>query len=205
MSGEFLKQMQRFVAESATGPSALRNQGVKGIILSSNKYFKAIPLDAIPIKEAKYAEWLNEHTEQIRALWLDATTEQEKAVLPPKEPLFGAARKALNLFLRSAAYNRYLCEAYAMDRLLPLMEVPVDSYVATRLCDSLPVGSKAKEWPGLKWLTPEQHTEYQKAASVRARELGVYRVDLDAYYYRAEPPAKPQGSEIDEGEEPRYA
>ena len=187
MTEDFLKQMQSFVAESATGPSAIRNQGASGLIASSNEFFKKIELKLIPSDAKTYAEWLNGTTEALRAMWEARLTDEEKAKINLQSPFFGVARKATNLFLRSAAYNRYLNEAYDLDRHLPLMEVPVDSSVAGCLREHTKQEKKLPDWPGLKRLTRDQHTEYQEAGTTWAAELGVHRVDLDAYCYRVKP------------------
>ena len=82
----FVPTVQRKVAVTAIGPSALRGQG-KGVLKVCQEYLASLSLARIPrSREARFREWLNRHTERL----LDQ--------LPVRARPWGAARKAINLF-----------------------------------------------------------------------------------------------------------
>jgi hypothetical protein len=172
MKAKLVKQMQNYVAETSVGASALRNQGGSGLVSKARKYFKTLDLSKIPTKKVRFDSWLKRRTEKLRCKF------------PSGARKFGTARKALNLFLRSATYNVVLNGAYRLDRLLPVLEVPLDSYVANHL--KTRVTSLPDTWVGLKFVSRNKHGEYQNAAGSLAKSWGVHRVDLDVFFYREE-------------------
>jgi hypothetical protein len=172
MKVNLVQQMQSYVAEACLGASALRNQGGSGLVRAARKYFKTLDLSAIPSYGRQFNSWLDQHTDELQSEF------------PHGAKNFGAARKALNLFLRSAAYNKALNCAHRLDRLLPLLEVPLDSYVAEHLKSHEP--SLPNKWERLKFLSKNEHREYQAAARKLAKSWQVHRVDLDVFFYREE-------------------
>ena len=170
MSKYLAKAMQRFIAETCIGAPALRNQGAPGLVGAARKFFKKMKLASIPKDAGPFAAWLDEQT----IVLLDH--------FPPAARHFGTARKALNLFLRSATYNIVLNREYGLDALLPLLEVPLDSYVARHLRHCVP--SLPRRWAGLKRLDAATHRQYQKAAAFIAEWDGGYRVDADVFFFR---------------------
>ncbi len=111
MKAKFVQQMQSYVAETSVGASALRNQGGSGLVQTSREFFKKLNLSSIPKSRTAFNEWLNTQTGKLAKEF------------PKGARNFGAARKALNLFLRSAAYNVVLNRAHNLDKILPLLEV----------------------------------------------------------------------------------
>lgn len=92
---EFIRTMQKKVAVSAVGPSALRSQG-RGVLAATQDCLSEIDLSAIPIgKQENFNNWLDRQT----GIILKA--------MPVKEKPWGAARKALNLFLRESVIFLY--------------------------------------------------------------------------------------------------
>lgn len=89
---KFIKQVQCKVAVSAVGPSALRGQGT-GVLYSVQKRLKNIDLSSLP----------TENQEEFKK-WLDQQTDAILRKLPVDNKPWGAARKALNLFLRDVLY-----------------------------------------------------------------------------------------------------
>jgi hypothetical protein len=174
MKEKLLRQMQNFVATSCVGASAMRNQGGSGLLKEARTFFKALNLSAIPKRKRPFDSWLDRQTKKLRLKF------------PKRSQKFAVARKALNLFLRSAAYNTTLNKGYALTQLLPLLEVPLDSYVHSHLkahYQHLP-----SRWARLKHLSEDTHATYQDAAQKLAREWHVDRVDLDVFFYREEVP-----------------
>lgn len=171
MNTDLVRLMQHYIAETCVGASTLRGQGAPGLISASRSFFKCIDLAALPRSTRAFQSWL------------ERTTENLLATYPRKARPFGAARKALNLFLRSAAYNKVLCDHYRLSPVLPLLELPIDSFAAKHL-RSLRRG--LPKWNRLKRVTTEEHSSFQSAASSIALELDVNRVDLDVWFFRTE-------------------
>jgi hypothetical protein len=166
----FIPTVRRKVAVTAIGPSALRGQG-KGVLKASQEFLSSMSLARVPASgEARFRSWLDRQTE----LLLDA--------LPINGRPWGAARKAINLFLRDALYNQYLNRHFHLGKLESWLEVPLDSAVARGLKaeagrDVLP------RWPGLKHLKSEASAVFQAFASTYAHTHGIDRVHLDMYLW----------------------
>ena len=162
--------MQRKVAVTAVGPSALRGQG-KGVLGASQNFLAKISLARIPISSTKsFQRWLDRQTD----LLLDS--------LPIKNRPWGAARKALNLYLRDVLYNRYLCQKFTIEQLEPRLEIPLDSAVAQGL-KRLSKHGELPQWPGLKKLTKPVSEKFQEFASEVASKRQIERVHLDMYLW----------------------
>lgn len=118
----FYADMQRYIAVTTVGPSALRNQGGPGVIETAQRFLGALDMRTFAVDDEKsYLE--------VR----DTTTLELRQRLPLDSRNWGAARKALNLFLRDICYNRFLSDRYSLALLEPCMEIPLDSLVATAL------------------------------------------------------------------------
>ena len=114
--------------------------------------------------------------------YLDTTTTRLQEALPAGTRHWGAARKALNIFLRDLLYNSYLAPLYGLVPLRLWLEVPLDKDVAKGLGEA---GVSLPRWLGIKHLSPAMSALYQSAASAVAAERGLARVDLDVFFYRA--------------------
>jgi len=171
---QFIILAQKQASELAVGASSLRNQGDSGLIDIARAFFKDITLsDYLVATQPEFASMLDEAT---RAL-------QKK--FPDKAQNWGAARKALNLFLRDAFYNRYLYEHYKLGPLEYWLEVPLDKDVATNLLETT-YGRTLPKWKSIKALKPEESDKYQDAASKYSRDQGIARVHLDLLFWRKE-------------------
>lgn len=171
---QFYQDMQRYIAVTTVGPSALRNQGSKGVIKAAQNYLALIDLASFRTKD-----------EQIFLTILEARTGELKEAFPRGAQNWGAARKALNLFLRDICYNRFLCERYGLSDSEEWMEIPLDSLVATALKrkgkrDELP------HWPGINRLTSEISASFQAFARQVATQQGISRVHLDMRLWTTE-------------------
>jgi hypothetical protein len=100
---QFYRDMQRYIAVTTIGPSALRNQGSKGVIKAAQNHLAVIDLGAFHTKD-----------EQAFLKVLDTETAELREALPKGSRHWGAARKACNLFLRDICYNRFLCERHGL-------------------------------------------------------------------------------------------
>jgi hypothetical protein len=169
---KLIRTIQRFEAVNCIGPSTLRGQG-RGVIKATRNYLAELRLGRIPKHDKrKLQAWLDRHTEGL----LDS--------LPISNRPWGAARKALNLFLRSAVYNHYLRKAFRLRSIVAWLEIPVDSVIGKALKREAPGGDDLPRWPGLKHLKPEEHKLFQQCARRLARERGLpARVFLDNFLF----------------------
>ena len=122
--------------------------------------------------------------------WLDEQTEQLCASFPPGAQKWGAARKAVNIFMRTAVYTSPLADAHQLAPLLPFLEVPLDKDVGSAL-QGTAEGRAANlpAWVSIVSLEPERSRMYQSVATTVAERLGVGRADLDVYYWGVRPSA----------------
>jgi hypothetical protein len=171
MNRQFLENLQRFTADAMISPSALRNVGAPGVMAIAQAYLAKLPLRGLSrLNGAQYQAWLDNHTETLRMSFPDSAQK------------WGAARKALNIFMRTAAYTLPLAAKYDLERVLPYLEVPLDKDVATALRNTSE-GQELPRWVSIVSLTPEHSRLYQGAASRVAPSKRVHRADLDVYYW----------------------
>lgn len=164
---QFCCDMQKHIAISAIGPSALRNQGSEGVIKAAQKHLADINLQVFSAKdEGAFLRVLDDQTEILRR------------ALPRGAQNWGAARKALNLFLRDLCYNRFLCEKHGLALMEEWMEIPLDSLTAASLKRKGKRG-ELPQWPGLNGLTPYVSSKFQALAKRVASTQGISRIHLD--------------------------
>jgi len=166
---QFYPDMQRYIAVTTIGPSALRNQGSKDVIKKAQKHLGAIDLNVFRVSdETSFLRVLNDETENLRC------------ALPPEAQRWGAARKALNLFLRDICYNRFLCERHDLSRTEEWMEIPLDSLIAASLKrEAKKEGVQLPRWKGLIGLLRDDSSKFQAFAKQLASGQGISRVHLD--------------------------
>jgi len=75
-------------------------------------------LDLADFTRGAFAEVLDVKTNELRAAFLTK--------LPADAECWGLARKVLNLYLRDAYYNRFLCEHYRLNEIAAELETPLD-------------------------------------------------------------------------------
>jgi hypothetical protein len=160
-------------AIDAIGPSAARQLVRKGDI----QYVRDF-LDKLDIKEFAQPRKFSSS--------LDRATKVLAKRLPKGR--WGAARKFLNLYLRRITYNFYLRRAYKLDRIEPLLELPMDKFAAKGL--KRDYEGRLPRWKGVSHLTPEANASYQEAAKHIAKASSICRVHLDMKYWRAKPNAR---------------
>ena len=140
---EFLTRVQRYVANFAITTSVFRASGSAGAMKKAIEFVASLNLSAT--HEGPFDEFL------------DYTTACLQSHLPAGWQPWGPARKALNVFLRDAAYNTFLRAEYNLALIEPALETPVDSQIARELRKSY----KLPPWKGNVRLTPEQHLPYR--------------------------------------------
>jgi len=176
--------IQDRTAHSSVDAATLRNQGGPGVLAATRARLARIDLSGFTAGSgAAFAARLNAETGRLRR------------AMPGGAGPWGAARKALNLFLRDVLYQRLLCEGYRLRRLEPWLEIPLDSIVAAAIQREAS-SAGIPRWPGLKHLTPEISAVYQSAAGKVARTHATARIHLDIFWLPSSgaaqlPPAAP--------------
>jgi hypothetical protein len=166
-----IAQMREYVAYTSVGASTVRGQRKPGLVSRLRRLLAAIDLEQFAqVPKEEFKELLDEETSAIQRR------------LPPKNRHWGIARKVLNIFLRGALYNTYLREAYNLDHLEDVLEIPLDSLSAAKMRQRSSKGALPR-WRGVKYLTPEDSRRYQARASELATEWGMARVHLDIYFF----------------------
>lgn len=164
---------QKRVVDVSIASSTMRNQG-KGVIQEARTFLKNLSLEKFAV--ATKAEFL--------AL-LDEETERLKATLPENaRGQWGTARKALNIFLLQASLDHCLSRHYDLQKILPFLEIPLDSYT-TKHIRSLS-SSKLPRWPGVKNLKLAESNRYQDEATKIAEGRRTYSALLDLEFWRTE-------------------
>lgn len=97
---------------------------------------------------------------------------------------WGSARKSLNLFWASACYHRVLWSELNLAPLEDLLEIPLDSQVAT--CLEKETDNEESFWPGVQKLKRSISNEYQRLASNLCARYQCKRYELDLLFWRAE-------------------
>jgi hypothetical protein len=167
------KALQRRLGNTAVGPSSARRMGPRGTIAAARAFLIGLKLEKYQVtSETQFRRILNRET---RA-FLKRLSEKARH--------WGAARKWLNIFLRDAAYNRFLFDHYRLRKLERWLEVPLDSQVAKGLRKEKG-GDRLPRWETVIGLTPEVSREYQEFAALVAKRKGTCRVHLDLKYWRA--------------------
>jgi hypothetical protein len=182
-SKDFIVAMHRRVAQVAIGSSALRNQGAPGVVGRCRSYMEH------KVNLRGFAKALQD--ERAFGRWLDKHTEALVADLPVKAKRWGAARKAINLFLRDVCYNTVLAHHIGLsndpaqfNKAIQWLEVPLDKDVAIGLRKEYPT---LKKWPGIRYVCPAESKEYQAKAMQMAKAHRTVRIHLDLTLWRAAP------------------
>lgn len=167
-----IEQMQKRIANLSIGSSTLRGQGknAKSIAIS---YLKNIDLREFSNinNELKFTDKLNYHTELL----------QKK--LPNRS--WGAARKALNIFLFQVAHDIYLSKAYNLRKIVPFLEVPLDNLNAKGLVKEAKRRHLKLHWHSIKDLHKDDSDKFQKFAKQFAKEkYNCERCYLELYFWR---------------------
>ena len=154
----FLTSVRKFTAVDAVGPSAVRGQP-SGTLGAIHEYLGRLRLDRLAgMDRTDYARWL------------DARTRGLQKKLPGPQKPWGVARKAMNLFMRSCLYNRYLSRKFHLTRVQRYMEIPLDSAVVRGLRRrAKKERRKLPRWPGLIGLQLEVSQQFQYYAKKCAR------------------------------------
>lgn len=172
MKKNYIKLLQERTGQLAIGRSTLRKQGAPGVIDTARSYLQKMNLK--PLKnidsEDKYQKFLNRHTNSLA-----------NSFPAGAKGNWGAARKAINIFMRDCLYNLYLCTEYSIQVLEPWLEVPLDKDVGKKLNENDP---NLPKWKSIKYLKGEVSDKFQTSAQKLGEKEGVSRVHLDIKFWR---------------------
>src|SRR5262245_190755 len=119
MRPELIRALHRRIANTSIGPSTARRMGPVGTIAAARAFLTDLSLPRFQCTSTAGFERT-----------LDQITGEFMASLPRGARYWGSARKFLNIFLRSVVYNRYLYDEFKLGKIVPWLEVPLDSHVA---------------------------------------------------------------------------
>ena len=168
MPHDFIIDLKKFTSVTAVTVQALRRQG-PGTIEHIQEY-----LNGLDLFQTKSIQSQDEFI-----YWLD---KQTQALMTKCKIRWGAARKALNLFLRACLYDKYLSTNFGLDRLETWLEIPLDQVIAGELRrDMKKIDGRCSlpSWCGVSNLKEEKSKQFQDYARKMAARNGLAPVHLD--------------------------
>lgn len=169
-----VRLIQKRVANISIGPSTLRNQGAPGTIGIAREFLSKLDLRQFKnLSKNQFDRRIDTYTSKLMEQFPSASRKN-----------WGAARKAINVFLEQAFYDRILAKAYELEKLENLLELPLDSNVKDKLKEHAEKGDLPK-WKGIKHLTPQDSKRFQEFARKLAEKKGISRIYLDLEFWRA--------------------
>ena len=194
VAAEVLRSMQNRVANACVGASALRGS-TEGTIAAVRSFFRKVDLNRF--RDLSLDQFEDLHADLVAKLRASLSRKKVSAE-------YGRCAKAVNLFLRDAACHHHLREAFGLDRIEPLLHIPVDEKVAYEL-RRLSAPRSQPRWTGVKNLSPVDYTKFQHRAHELATERQTCRVFLDDEFWsrpksdrprRRVPPDGPQAAHL---------
>jgi len=139
-------RLRRRLTDIMIGASVLRNVGFAGATQIARDYLAQMDLGrfADVSDEDSFLRLLDECTEELRRRLVE---ERLASGRPPKSrnakaELWGSARKALNVFLCEAYFNRVLNRCYGLQKLGPWLETTLDGIVSKTISEK----ARKKKW-----------------------------------------------------------
>jgi len=174
-----LENFRERLANIIISASTLRNQGAPGVIDTARDFLKNLDLEKFVTDNER--DFLEE---------LDRQTLLLKHSFPLQAQHWGAARKAINLFLAESFYHRFVCASYHLEKIESFLETPLDSQVGKFLfTEAMKRGVQdLPRWQGLKHLTLDDSRCYQDFANQLAKDKGYARVFLDVTIWQPKGP-----------------
>ncbi len=134
---DFIDRLHARTALMAIGASTLRNQGASGVVDAARKCLRAMDLrDFSQAARPGFSASLNRHMQSLMRRFPGGARNN-----------WGAARKAINVFLRDVLYSRRLCDRFGLARVEAWLELPLDKSVYQGLVDDWPGDSGPPPWP----------------------------------------------------------
>jgi hypothetical protein len=175
VNGPTLQNYINRVANTSIGSSTLRNQGSSGVIRIARIYLQNLNLYQFSThSESHFRSVLNERTLELQRQF------------PSEAKSWGAARKAINIFLGEIFYHRILCAEFKFESIAPFLEIPLDNLVANALRNqALLRNENLPQWPKIKYLDLEKSDMFQNFAKKVAQQKGDgwHRIHLDLVFW----------------------
>ena len=171
-----VQRVQRRIAHTAIAPSTLRSQGARGVVGQARDFLATLRLGKLThIKTDDYQNIL------------DAWTQRLAASFPGRaKGNWGAARKAINIFMVAAYFNKVLAYKYKLARFKDVLETPLDNLAAKEIKKrAKSAGRSLPKFETIKRLRPEVSHKYQLYASEVARNEGLHRAEVDLILWRS--------------------
>ncbi|MBI2575207.1 hypothetical protein HYV82_04970 [Candidatus Woesearchaeota archaeon] len=166
--------VQKRIANICVGASTVRGQP-KRTVDEARKYLKSIKLEEFSTSgdESQFKVLLDNHTGLL------------KEKFPSKS--WGMSRKVLNIFLFQASHDILLNRHYALDGIIPYLELPLDNPNAQRLVKFAKSKNVELEWKNIRSLKPETNEQFQEVAKRCAHdEIQWDRCYLEVCWWRSE-------------------
>ena len=176
-TAHWLEAVRMHLAVVSVGASTLRMQSNEGGVGRAREF----------LKKSVSLEGLADLGSVGFGKLLDGKTVSLAKQLPRRgdqRPNWGAARKVMNIFLRSCAMNRDLFRAYRLSRVEPFLEVPLDRQIVAGI-DRDGGQSFSREFT-IRDLDRRTSQKIQDAAMDVAKGKGLFRYQLDVLYWNTE-------------------
>ncbi|MFP3801156.1 hypothetical protein [Paraburkholderia sp. SIMBA_027] len=172
---KFIVRLHTKAAFGAIGRSTLRSQGAPGMVDCARRFLaSSVAIGDFNVEsEAQFGKMLDRYTKRLANSFPDAGKGN-----------WGAARKALNIFLRDVVYNRTLSDHYGVEHIHEWLELPMDRHCYDGLARL--ASEKVGVWPKIKYLKPHENVYFQNVASEVAKQESIFRVDLDIVFWQSE-------------------
>lgn len=169
-----IEQVQRYVATVAIGPTTLRKmRGTKGKLDKARRFLAEINLGML--SHQNFSSLLDKHTNSLAEIFVYNEVEKN----------WGAARKVVNIFFRDATYNVWLRTQYALEKIEPSLECPLDKFSMTAIKREAELQLTV---PAVSQLSPADSAKFQCAALKIAAKLNQHRVHIDlAFWLESKP------------------
>jgi hypothetical protein len=175
VNGPTLQNYINRVANTSIGSSTLRNQGSSGVVRIARMYLQNLSLNHFTTNsESNFRDVLNEKTLELQSQF------------PSEAKSWGAARKAINIFLGEIYYHRILCAKFKFEPIASFLEIPLDNLVANALRNEALLRSEnLPQWPKIKYLDLEKSDIFQNFAKKVAKQKGDgwHRIHLDLVFW----------------------
>jgi len=153
-----LNKIRERIAFLSIGTSTLRNQGAPKVKETAQKYLAAMNLKPLMkiSSEKEYRKFIDRHTASLSNKFPSGAKGN-----------WGAARKAINIFLRDCLYNSYVSKEFRIKNLSRWLEIPLDSDVGENLNKLYP---ELPPWDAIKRLNVDISDKFQEAALDQAKK-----------------------------------
>ena len=180
---EWIENVLQHLSSLSVGGSTLRSQCAEGGVMSARNFLRQLSIsDLSRMDQTQFARFLQQQT-----------TNLSRKILHPQtgKPNFGAARKVINIFLRTCAMNKDIYKKFNLKKIEPFLEVPIDRQVVNKINAikiengyrfNLPTAQPFT----IRDLDSTNHRLFQNAASQIAADMGLYRYELDIIFWRVE-------------------